>query len=249
MIRGEPAFTLGRDKAYIGILVDDLVTRGCLEPYRMFTSRAEHRLLLRIDNADLRLTPIGRKIGLVDDERWARFEARRDRHARNLAALDHIRVRTDRGDRVSASAMLRRPEVRLEKLLERGEVTLNLESATHALDVASLENEIKYAGYLRRELARVERLRLQEQRRIPDGFAFARVPGLSREAIQRLSQVRPETLGQASRIPGLTPAAAAVLGVFLGRVSRDNPALASRPASEAPHSTGSSLATPPPALE
>lgn len=214
-IRGEPGFTLGRDEAYIGILVDDLVTQGCLEPYRMFTSRAEHRLLLRIDNADLRLTPRGREIGLVDDGRYARFEARRSRHARNAATLDLEKVRSASGDRVTVSTLLRQPGVRLEALLQRGEVALDLDPSGRSLDIASLESDAKYAGYVKQERARVARTRRQEHRRIPEGFAFAGVSGLSREAVQRCSQVRPETLGQASRIPGVTPAAVAVIGAAI----------------------------------
>jgi tRNA uridine 5-carboxymethylaminomethyl modification enzyme len=222
-VRKRPAFTLGRDTAYIGILVDDLITRGCLEPYRMFTSRAEHRLLLRIDNADLRLTPAGRAIGLVDEERWQRFEARRSRFERNLSALDRTMVRAPNGDRIAASQLLRQPSVRLETLHRAGDVALDLDEAMRDLDLASVETVVKYAGYLKQEAAQAERLRRAERRAIPSGFPFARVPGLSREVVQRLTQVRPETLGQASRVPGVTPAAVAVLGAYLGRLAPDSP--------------------------
>ena len=221
-VLGQHPFTLGRDEAYIGILVDDLVTRGCLEPYRMFTSRAEHRLLLRIDNADLRLTPKGRDVGLVDDERWQRFEDRRRRYRTNLCVVEDTSVRSDRGDRVSGSQWLKQPGHSLERLVDSGSVALDLDETSRDLDLASVETTVKYEGYLKQEASHAARLRRQEKRRIPDGFVFGTIPGLSREVVQRLTQVRPETLGQASRIPGMTPAAIAVLGSFLGRHEADS---------------------------
>ena len=209
---------LRRDEAYIGILIDDLITKGCLEPYRMFTSRAEHRLLLRIDNADLRLTARGREAGLVDDERWERFSRRRGRFERNLRALDASLVRTPSGDRVPASHALRQPEVRLADLVAAGSVpAFESDVRDAAVDVASAETAVKYVGYLRRQEGEIERARKAEGRRIPASFPFDRVPGLSREVIQRLTQVRPDTLGHALRIPGVTPAAVAVLGAYLSR--------------------------------
>ena len=215
---GRSGLELRRDEAYIGILVDDLITKGCLEPYRMFTSRAEHRLLLRIDNADLRLTPCGRAAGLVDDERWERFGARAARFARNLRTLDETLVRAASGDRVPASQLLRQPEVRLEALIAAGHVpTLDVNAADRAVDIASAETTVKYAGYLRRQEHEVARAHRDERRRIPRDFPFDRVPGLSREVVQRLSQVRPDTLGHAQRIPGVTPAAIAVLSAYVGR--------------------------------
>jgi tRNA uridine 5-carboxymethylaminomethyl modification enzyme len=221
-VRGEAPFVLRRDEAYIGILVDDLVTRGCLEPYRMFTSRAEHRLLLRVDNADLRLTPIGRDAGLISDARWERFEARHRRYESNLGALQRAQLRGPTGDRISAAQLLKQPSVRLDQLIADGQVALAIDEASRALDIGSVETTVKYDGYLKQEQARAERARRDERRLIPGDFPFARVPGLSREVVHRLSQVRPETLGQASRIPGMTPAAVAVLGVFLGRLSANS---------------------------
>jgi tRNA uridine 5-carboxymethylaminomethyl modification enzyme len=216
---------LRRDEAYIGILVDDLITKGCLEPYRMFTSRAEHRLLLRIDNADLRLTPRGRETGLVDDERWERFEGRKARFERNIKMLDSTSVRSSSGNRVPASQLLRQPEVRLKELIDAGHLpSFECDPLDSTIDCASTETTIKYAGYLRRQESEVERGRRDERRRIPPDFQFERVPGLSREVVQRLTQVRPDTLGQALRIPGVTPAAVAVLGAFVGRLSPGSPA-------------------------
>ena len=213
---------LRRDEAYIGILVDDLITKGCLEPYRMFTSRAEHRLLLRIDNADLRLTPRGRECGLVDDERWERFQDRRSRFARNLQTLDSTLVKTSAGDRVTASQLLRQPEIRLDDLLAQDRLPhFEVDASGAPFDIASAETAVKYAGYLRRQTAEIERARRDERRRIPRDFPFDRVPGLSREVVQRLRQVQPDTLGQALRIPGVTPAAVAVLGAYVGRLSSE----------------------------
>jgi tRNA uridine 5-carboxymethylaminomethyl modification enzyme len=216
-VRGASRIVFGRDESYGGVLVDDLTTRGCLEPYRMFTSRAEHRLLLRIDNADLRLTPAGRRIGLVDDFRWTRFEERRKRLERNRQIVSRSTV-TVGGERMPAVRALRQPTVDVRSLVAEGQVALEISDPL--VDATSLETMYRFEGYLRRQEASVCRLKRQESREIPDDFRFDGIPGLSRESVERLSTVRPETIGQALRIPGVTAAAVALIAAHLAGGAR-----------------------------
>src|SRR4051812_27013806 len=217
-VRSDAPLVFGREEAYAGVLVDDLTTRGCLEPYRMFTSRAEHRLLLRIDNADLRLTQRGREIGLVDDDRWSAFEARRARLAHNHETVRKATV-TVRGTRMPAERALRQPDVDVRTLCAAGELTLDV--ADPLIDLASLETAYRYEGYLKRQGESVQRLQRQQSRSIPPDFEFSGIPGLSRECAERLSSVRPETIGQALRVPGVTAAAVALIAAHVsGQLTR-----------------------------
>lgn len=228
-VQGKPSFLLRRDEAYIGVLIDDLVTKEIREPYRMFTSRAEHRLLLRADNADLRLTPLAGDLGLVDRERVAVVERKREEVERLLAMLRGKRLYpsaainaclSDAGiapltGEMSAEEVLRRPEVRYRQLRS----ALDLPSC--AADVAEqVEIEAKYSGYLLKQQREVERLRRMESRRIPPDFDFAALRGLRNEARQTLQRFRPATIGQAARLAGINPADIAILLVALERHGR-----------------------------
>lgn len=213
-----------RDEAYLGVLVDDLITMGTSEPYRMFTSRAEYRLILREDNADLRLTETGRHLGLVDDDRWARFNDKRDAITRERQRLETTRIHPDTEAGAIANGYLRQPMARdntLAELLRRPEMTyaeiaaVGGERADDDAVSEQVEIEIKYEGYISRQADEIERLRRNEETRLPDNLDYDAVGGLSNEIRQKLKTVRPETIAQASRIQGVTPAAVSQLLVFL----------------------------------
>jgi len=207
--KGEAPWSPRRDEAYLGVLVDDLVTRGVSEPYRMFTSRAEYRLQLREDNADLRLTETGRRLGLVDDRRWEAFSRKRDAIERETQRLTSMFVSASFQKKQSAIEMLRRPEVSYADLVA--------ESPASAEVAAQVEIQAKYEGYIDRQQREVERRREFESLSLPGDFDYRQVRGLSVEAQQKLNQHKPETIGQASRIQGITPAAISLLLVHLKR--------------------------------
>jgi tRNA uridine 5-carboxymethylaminomethyl modification enzyme len=238
LVRGEAPFTLDRTEAYTGILIDDLISKGTNEPYRMFTSRAEFRLHLRIDNADRRLTPYGHKLGLISSDAWQEYE---QKQARAVALEKLLATRKVNLERLGAllpevasalgnvagqtyGQLLKRPEISLETLLpvvrlewEGGELGFfdGVLNARVRNELKSVETEIKYAGYLDQQRKAIDKLKKAEQRSIPVNFEYAGISGLSREMQETLARVRPQTLGQASRIPGVTPAALSLLNVYL----------------------------------
>ena len=217
-----------RDEAYIGVLVDDLITNGTSEPYRMFTSRAEYRLILREDNADLRLTEKGRQLGLVDDKRWAAFSDKKERIVRESERLAAAFIHPGSSAAVALENKLSRPlsrEYSLLELLRRPELTypdvaaLVGEAETHVQVAEQVEIQTKYQGYIDRQTDEIERMRRYENTSIPEALDYALIEGLSNELKQKLSDARPETLGQASRIQGMTPAAVSLLLIYMKKRS------------------------------
>jgi len=224
-LKERPPLILDRSQAYIAVLIDDLITKDAREPYRMFTSRAEYRLLLRHGNADLRLTEIGRQIGLITDDAYYKFTNKREAIEREIQRLEELRPRMtdevrsrfavaqidDVSGPCTAAQLLRRQEVTYEKLLD----SLGAERSQDTEIIEEVEIQVKYAGYIKRQLQQVGRFKKLETKTIPTGFSYDRIAGFSREVREKLKRVRPSSIGQASRISGITPAAISLLLVAL----------------------------------
>ncbi|MFV2061719.1 MAG: tRNA uridine-5-carboxymethylaminomethyl(34) synthesis enzyme MnmG [Gammaproteobacteria bacterium] len=224
-----------RDQAYLGVMVDDLITRGTLEPYRMFTSRAEYRLSLREDNADLRLTEIGHQMGLVNETRWAKFDTKRSQVAAETQRLSSIWVRPDDLAAGEANAaignelqresnlldLLRRPEVHYQQLVKFSNYTKTGEAITATDVIAQIEIQVKYSGYIERQQKEIDKHRRNEETALPEKMDYADVAGLSSEIREKLNRIQPSSIGQASRISGMTPAAISILLVYLKKSSKN----------------------------
>jgi tRNA uridine 5-carboxymethylaminomethyl modification enzyme len=229
LVKGLDSWCPGRDEAYIGVMIDDLITRGTQEPYRMFTSRAEYRLLLREDNADLRLTEKGRELGLVDDERWQAFETKQSAITQLQDDLKKKWVRTETEEAAQVEQYWGKPlmrEANLMDLLRRPEVDvkqlLSFLDSAEDMDpqvAEQVEIQAKYAGYIDRQQTEIDKALRYDHLRLPELIDYSGVPGLSNEVSEKLKKQRPETLGQASRIPGITPAAISLLLVYLKKKS------------------------------
>jgi tRNA uridine 5-carboxymethylaminomethyl modification enzyme len=234
LVRGEDPLILDRSQAYLGVLIDDLVTLGTKEPYRLFTSRAEYRLLLREDNADLRLREIGFRLGLIDEETWQEFKAKKKSIEETVNLLECLRIRptasvnyylaeidsTPISQAMTMTELLRRPEIKLTHIVQlarRAELELPLDLSN--LNFADeIELQIKYAGYIKRQQEQVDRFKKLERTRLPEDMQYTGLPGLSNEVVEKLNSVQPLSLGQASRISGITPAAISVLQVHLKKM-------------------------------
>jgi tRNA uridine 5-carboxymethylaminomethyl modification enzyme len=220
-LQGSDPVVLGRDEAYIGVLIDDLVTKGTKEPYRMFTSRAEYRLLLRNDNADFRLMERGHEIGLISDQVIGKFREKKQLLEDEVRRLKSERIKPSPGLNESLTALGTAPvteDIQLDKLLKRPEIKYSFikerAPANHIIpmEVETLvEISVKYEGYIQRQIEAAAKLKKFETKKIPQGFDYKQTPGLSREIVEKLTEVRPETLGQALRIPGITPAAVSII--------------------------------------
>ncbi|VEE84364.1 tRNA uridine 5-carboxymethylaminomethyl modification protein GidA [Streptococcus milleri] len=230
-IQGKPELILKRSDGYIGVMIDDLVTKGTVEPYRLLTSRAEYRLILRHDNADMRLTEIGRKVGLVDDERWLRFEIKKHQYETEMKRLNSIKLKPIKEtnemveklgfkpltDAVTAKEFLRRPEVSYEDVINF------IGPAAEVLDekiIELIETEVKYEGYISKALDQVEKMKRMEEKRIPATIDWDDIDSIATEARQKFKKINPETIGQASRISGVNPADISILMVYLEGKSR-----------------------------
>ena len=210
-VQGKKPFILGREEAYIGVLIDDLVTRGIEDPYRLFTSRAEYRLLLRIDNADKRLMKYGRELGILPEQAWSEFQVKQERLERTLGVLRRTKIKEQGGNSVSLFAHLKKPEHKLADVLKYGKFPADLNEE----EMRAIEAEIKYEGYIAKQEKEIAKLTRSKAASVPSGLDFRKIPGLTREAVEKLEKGRPKTIGEAARIPGVTPAAVSSLSLYL----------------------------------